>query len=93
MQNDLRNLEPYISFNLCLHVCMWLERHSTRIAPKFNYTYVRFVTKALCLHIGALSSLHREKRPKINFDLLVDLIHEMLDFIMIYRSANPAIIP
>ena len=36
---------------------------------------------------------HREKRSKISFDLLVDLIHEMLDFNMIYRSANPAIIP
>ena len=37
--------------------------------------------------------MRREKRPKINFDLLVDLIREMLDFNMIHRSANPAIVP
>ena len=43
--------------------------------------------------IGDPLSMHREKRPKIDFDLLVDLIYEMFDFIMIYRSANPAIIP
>ena len=37
---------------------------------------------------GWVGAVHREKRPKINFDLLVDM-----DFNMIYRSANPAIIP